>query len=79
MQCLPEQKGLLQNFVSVDVPAHSESSESQVTKLLLEMHFLRLVSRPTPQELEQELHAPHFVHSEGEWDQESSKGESGTK
>ena len=51
----------------MDVPGHSESSESQVTKLLLEMHFLRLVSRPIPQELEQELQAPHFVHSEGEW------------
>ena len=61
------QFGLLQNFVSLDVPGHSESSESHVTKLLLEMHFLRLVSRPTPQELEQELHAPHVVHSEGEW------------
>ena len=74
MQCLPEQKVLLQNFVSVDVPAHSESSESQVTKLLLEMHFLSLVCRPIPQESEQELHAPHFVHSEGEWGSRKLKG-----
>ena len=68
------QFGLLQNFVSLDVPGHSESSESHVTKLLLEMHFLRLVSRPTPQELEQELHAPHVVHSEGEWGSRKLKG-----
>ena len=38
------------------------------------MHFLRLVSRPIPQELEQELHAPHFVHSEGEWGSRKLKG-----